>query len=505
MTAHASRREFLKIAGMGAAALVLPARIVAQPARSRPNVLFILVDDFGWNDVGYNGSTFYETPHIDQLSTEWMRFDFCYTPSPMCSPTRTSVMTGKSPARHGVTQWLPGRQVKNEKVLCAKTFSHMKKEETTLAEAFREGGYTTGFLGKWHMGALKKTGGPKNHGFDSQLAVIETNKCAMFYPFNNHPKYFPDAKKGDNFTDKLTDAAVEFVTTKRDKPFFLYLAHFAMHAPIASKPELRRKFEAKAKKLPPLSKTESMIHDPYGSKPYKKRQDEPEYAGELATLDENIGRLVKALKDGGLYENTIIIFTGDNGGRTGFFHGPPTSVQPLRAGKTYVFEGGLRTPLLIHWPGRTKPGTNCQTPVIGMDFYPTLLEMAHLPAKPKQHVDGVSLVPLIEGKTFKRDALYWHFPHYQGEGGYPASAIRQGDYKLIMNYHHGDVLLYDIAKDPHEKNDLAASMPDKTRALKTKLVGFLKETNAKIPKPNPGRKNPKKKHKPRLGKQRVKK
>ena len=484
------RREFLKTMAAGVAAAALPGCLgdFSQTGGcKRPNILFILVDDLGRYDTRYTGSTFYETPHIDKLSKEWMRFDWCYTSSPMCSPTRTSIMTGKSPARHGVTQWLPGHQVKNEKLICAKPFQYIKKEETTLGEAFKEAGYSTAFMGKWHMGRLLEHGGPKEHGFEIEKAVIEENSCSMFFPFRQEDpkKYFPDAKPGDNFTDKLTDEAIKFVTSKKDKPFFLYLAHFAMHSPIKSKKALFDKFEKKRQSLPHLSEEDSVIHEKYASAPYKRRQDEPEYAGELATLDNNIGRLIDSLKENGLYDNTIVILTGDNGGRSSFMHGPPTSVQPLRAGKCFVFEGGIRTPLLIHWPGITKPGMSHQTPVISVDFYPTLLEMAGLPLKPKQHIDGLSLVPLIKGKKIKRDTLYWHFPHYQEEGAYPASAIRQGKYKLIKNYHFDDVLLYDITKDPYEKNNLATQMPAKAYRLRKKLEKYLAQTGAKIPRPNP--------------------
>ncbi len=454
---------------------------------SNPNVLFILIDDFGWNDVGYNGSTFYETPRLDALAKNWMRFDACYTPSPMCSPTRLSILTGKNPARHGVTQWLPGtdkaftRKGEQARVYCPKSQSPgIKNEEVTLGEAFQEAGYETAFYGKWHMGSLKETGGPTAHGYDSQKAIIEANRCSMFHPFRNGG-YFPEAKKGDNFTDLLTEAAIEFVNAEREKPFYLHLCHFAMHAPIESKAELRKKFEKKKEALPELNEDRKM--DDYSHKPQKIRQDNAEYAGELANLDRNIGRLIDALKASGKYDNTIIILTGDNGGRSSYHQDHPTSVQPLRTGKTFLFEGGLRTPLLIHWPGVSKPGMNSSVPVTSMDFFPTLLEMTGLPPNPGQHVDGISLVPLFRGRTIDRDALYWHFPHYQGEGSYPASAIRVGDLKLIHNYHHGDVLLYDVVKDPSEKVNLADQRTETADRLQQKLMDYLKTAGAYLPKP----------------------
>lgn len=457
-------------------------------AETKPNVLFVLIDDFGWMDVGYNGSTFYETPRMDELSREWMRFDACYTPSPMCSPTRLSILTGKNPARHGVTQWLPGRDSENPRyvrmgeeprVFCPKPQSAgIEESEVTLGEAFQEAGYETAFFGKWHMGALKATGGPRNHGYEHEVAIIESNRCSMFYPFRNGG-YFPDAGEGDNFTDLLTDAAIDFVTRDREQPFYLHLSHFAMHSPIESKVELRNHFGEKSGRLSPLSK--DRVLDDYAHQPQKQRQDNAEYAGELATLDENIGRLIDSLKASGQYDDTIVVLTGDNGGRTSWFQKHPTSNQPLRTGKTFLFDGGLRTPLLIHWPGRSKAGMQSDLPVTSMDFYPTLLEMAGLSLRPEQHVDGVSLCPLFgEGETEPR-SLFWHFPHYQGEGSYPASAIRKGDFKLIRNYHHDDVLLYNIRKDPGETNDLSESMPELVVELENELFNYLEGCGAYIP------------------------
>ncbi|MDF1754461.1 MAG: sulfatase [Verrucomicrobiales bacterium] len=464
--------------------------LTAVAEAKKPNIMFILIDDFGWYDVGYNGSTFYETPQIDRLAKEWMRFDNCYTPSPMCSPTRTSILTGKNPARHGVTQWLKGadyffaRQDDEQVVYCPVPKSDgIKESEVTLGETFRDAGYDTAFFGKWHMGSLKETGGPKNHGYDSQKAIIETNSCNLF----NCARYFPGkSKKGDCYTDLITDEAIDFVTTKRDQPFYLHLCHFAMHARIESKPELRAKFAKKAKQLGIKSET---ALDDYSHQPHKLQQNSPEYAGELYNLDENIGRLVDALKESGQYENTIIIFTGDNGGRSTVNKPDATSVMSLRGGKTFLFEGGLRTPLLIHWPGHSAPGSSSDVQVTSMDFYPSLLEMTGLAARPDQHVDGVSLVPLFTGDPIRRNALYWHFPHYQGEGSYPASAIRIGDFKLIHNYHHKDVLLFNLSDDPHETKNLATTMPEKTKALQGKLMEYLKETKAYRPKtPTPDQK-----------------
>ncbi len=459
-----------------------------QSAAKHPNVIFILIDDLGWNDVGYNGSTFYETPCIDALSQVWMRFDRCYTPSPMCSPTRVSILTGKNPARHGVTQWLNGsdkyfgRNGEQPTVYCPVSQSlSISPDETTLAEALQEVGYDTGFFGKWHMGRFDVSGGPAAHGYDTQRAVIEENRCSMFYPFRN-PDYFPDAKQGDNFTDLLTDAAIEFLTQQREQPYYLHLCHFAMHSPIGSKQGLRVRFQQKSDALPELTVDRKL--DAYGHKPQKLRQDDAEYAGELATLDKNIGRLIDAVRSAGQYDNTIIVITGDNGGRSSYFMKHPTSMQPLRTGKTFLFEGGIRTPLLIHSPRHHTFGKSSSTPVTSMDFFPTILQLIGLPLMPSQHVDGVSLVPLLEETTIARDTLYWHFPHYQGEGSYPASAIMVGDYKLIRNYHHGDKLLFNLKNDPYEVNNLAPTMPDKVDSLNAKLTAYLDEVGSIVPSPS---------------------
>ena len=254
-----------------------------------------------------------------------------------------------------------------------------------------------------------------------------------------------------------------------------------MHDPIKSKKALRTRFEAKSDELPELKSDREL--DPYGHAPQKLRQDDPEYAGELRTLDENIGRLVDSLKASGKYDSTIIILTGDNGGRSSFFKPHPTSMHPLRTGKTFLFEGGIRTPLLIHWPGHNLAGRTSNVPVTSMDFYPTLLEMIGIPSIPNQHIDGISLAPLLRGEAIARDKLYWHFPHYQGEGAYPASAIRVGDLKLIRNYQHGNVLLYDVVNDPNETDDLAKVNEGKAKELLDQLQSYLEELDAHVPQP----------------------
>lgn len=451
----------------------------------RPNILFILIDDLGWMDMGYNGSTFHETPYLDQFSKDAMRFDSAYTASPMCSPTRVSIITGKNPARTGITQYLPGWYSKQFRTITPISTQYMSKEEYTLGMAFKDNGYNTAFMGKWHMGPLD-FGGPKEHGFDTTAAIIEANKCSMFYPFRDVP-YFEDAKEGDYFTDKLTDTAIDYLNEQKDadRPFFMYLAHFSMHAPIEAKQELYEKYEKKRAKLPPVEN----LKDPYSHKLLKARQDDPHYAGELENLDENIGRVINALKENGQYENTIIVFTGDNGGRVSIWinQAHPTSNQPLRAGKTFVFEGGIKVPLIIHWPGVTQPGMTSGIPVNSADFYPTFLAMASIQERKQKNIDGISIAPLLKGKTLDREEMYWHFPHYQGEGAYPSSAFRQGPYKLIHNYHYDHDLLFNLETDPYEAHDLLDQKPDLAAAMRIRLIESLHAVSAKMPIKNPSK------------------
>lgn len=474
------KKPTIKLLGLLAVSLAQP----LSAEDKHPNIIFVLIDDFGWQDVSYNGSTFYETPQMDQLAASGMKFNYAYAASPMCSPTRASIFTGKAPARHGITQWLPGDMNTGKSYHCPPPVKTLKREEVTIAEALKEGGYDTEFLGKWHMGGDSAT----QHGFDTESGFIRANGCKMDFPFERGggKKFFSDSKPGEYFTDKITDKAIDIINKDRDKPFFLYLSHFAMHYPIKSKPELKAKFEEKRKKMKLELKT---ISDSSSWNKTKTcvTQHSAEYAGELFNLDENIGRLVDALKKAGKYDNTIIILTGDNGGRSAanLMKGAvSTSVAPLRGGKTYVYEGGLRTPLIISWPGHIKAGTETDVPVNSMDFYPTLLDMCGFKLRPEQHLDGVSLLPVINGGKLARDTNYWHFPHYQREGGSPASAIRVGDYKLVISYHLEKVELFNLKDDPNEEKDLSASMPEKVKMLQDKFDAYLEETGGKKPTPS---------------------
>ena len=469
-----NRRGFLKALGLGSASLALG----AAASRKRPNFVFILIDDMGWTDAGCFGSTFYETPHIDRLAAQGMRFTDAYAACPVCSPTRASILTGKYPARINLTNWLSGRIRK--KLVGAPYEQQMALEETTLAEALKQAGYATGFVGKWHLGGEPFY--PEHQGFDANVAGNRTGSPAggYFSPYRN--PQLPDGPKGEYLTDRLTAEAVKFLEASRDKPFLLYLSHYAVHTPIQSKKGYTAKFQAKAAKLPPPGGPRFV---PEGDAVARQVQDHPVYAGMVQSMDDSVGRVMKALDELGLADDTVVIFMSDNGGYS-TRGGAPTSNVPLRAGKGWLYEGGIREPMIIKWPGVARPGSTCAVPVTSTDFYPTMLEMAGLPLRAKQHADGVSLVPLLKGAAaLDREALYWHYPHYSPQGGTPTGAVRRGHLKLIEFFEDHRVELYDLASDLGERRDLAPKAPEKAAELRAVLHQWRKAVDARMPSPNP--------------------
>lgn len=474
-----SRRCFLKAAGLGVASLALPARgVVQSPSTRKPNLVFILVDDMGWTDAGCYGSSFYETPNIDRLAAQGVRFTDAYAACPVCSPTRASIMSGKYPARIGLTNWLCGST--HKKLRGADYVRQLPLEEVTIAEALKEAGYATAAIGKWHLGTEPYF--PEHQGFDINVAGAENGspRSGYFSPYklNN----LADGPEGEYLTDRLTDEAVKFIEAHQDTPFFLYLSHYAVHTPIQAKQEYTEKYKGKAAVLSP---TEGPRFLPEGEREARQVQDHPVYAAMVQSMDESVGGLMDKLEELGIADNTVVFFMSDNGGLS-TSEGSPTSNVPLRAGKGWLYEGGIREPMIIKWPGVARPGGLCREPVISTDFYPTLLEIAGLPRCPDQHKDGVSLVPLLRGaRQLGRRALYWHYPHYSPQGGAPSSAVRMGDYKLIEFYENNHIELYDLKKDIGEKHDLAAEMPKKAKDLLSMLHGWCAEVNAQMPTPNP--------------------
>lgn len=493
-----NRRGFLKTIGLGAAALAVPAALSfgRQAARKRGrklNFVFFLIDDLGWKDLGCYGSTFYETPNIDKLASEGMRFTDAYAACPVCSPTRASIVAGKYPARLGITQWIGGP---NEPT----PYRHyLPLEEVTIAEALKEAGYATGFVGKWHLAPPGQDNVadfyPDRQGFDVNIGGDSSGSPpTYFWPYEKKRRLEtlpPGGQEGEYLTDRLTDESLKFLEANKDRPFLLYLSHYAVHTPIEAKPAMIEKYETKAAKLP---KTEGpKFVTVYGRYQTRQVQDHPVFAAMVQSVDESVGRVTKKLEELGLAEDTAIIFMSDNGGLSTVPRDAPTCNLPLRAGKGWLYEGGIREPMIIKWPGVTRPGSVCSEPVTSTDFYPTMLQMAGLPLKRKQHVDGASLVPLLKGAgELKRQAIYWHYPHYHGSGSKPSGAVRAGDYKLIEWYEDSSVELYNLRDDIGEQNDFAARMPQKAAELRALLHGWLKRVEATVPTPEQLRKFKKK-------------
>ncbi len=470
------RRDFLKAAASGAAAAAL-GRTAARAARSRPpNVLFILIDDMGWRDVGFMGSRYYETPNIDHLAAQGMVFTNAYANAPNCAPTRACLMSGQYGPRHGVyTVGSPERgPAAGRKLIPIPNRTTLSAETVTLAESLKRAGYTSASMGKWHLGADPELG-PIGQGFDVNVAGNQAGSPrGYFSPYRN--KNLPDGPKGEYLTDRLTEEALKFIEANRARPFFLYLPHYAVHTPIQAKKALTGKYEKK---------------EPSGG------QGNPKYAAMIESVDQGVGRLLAKLDELDITKDTVVIFFSDNGGVGGYRElgisgGEITSNRPLKGGKGMLYEGGIREPMTVRWPGNVKPGSRCDEPVIGLDFYPTLLAIAGIEKQSGQVLDGESLVPLLtQTGTLKRDAIFWHFPAYlQGSKGTwrttPAGAIRQGDFKLIEFFEDSRLELYNLKDDIGEAKNLAETIPDKTRALHQRLLAWRKSVKAPVPtEPNP--------------------
>lgn len=449
---------------------------VVSAAIDRPNFLFILVDDLGWADVGVNGSTYFETPNIDRLASEGMRFTNGYVASSMCSPTRASIMTGKHPARLQMTNWIGAPQPEEYKwntILRSATYvDALSLEEVTLPESMHAAGYETYFIGKWHLGKPEKYW-PEHHGFETNIAgcswgaPIGGNK--FFSPYDN-PR-LPDGPDGEHLPDRLAKEAIAFLEREHDRPFFIYLSFYSVHSPWMAREDLKAKYENKDKPADEW-RQERWIK-------FAKTQNNPVYAAMIEAMDTAIGDVLSALKNTGQDKNTVVIFISDNGGAS-----EVTSNAPLRAGKCFLYEGGIRVPMIVSWPGKIKAGSVTDVPVTSTDFYPTILELAGLPQAPEKHMDGISFASVLKGGNYDRKDLFWHYPHYEG-GFEPASAIRSGDWKLIEFYEESRVELYNLKNDIGEYVNLTEMYPEKTERLRAKLHAWRKEVNASEPTPNP--------------------
>ena len=439
-------------------------------SETKPNVVLIVADDLGWADLGCYGSTYFKTPNLDELASQGRRFTQGYSAGPVCSPTRAALLTGKHPARLQITDWIPGVPTKRSQKLVRTPFrQELPLEETTLAEALKAQGYATAHIGKWHLGGPGFE--PTRQGFDINIAGDEKGSTLSYFaPFRRGVHVMPgleSAPKGQYLTDRLTDEAVHFINDHKSDPFFLYMPHFAVHTPIVAKPELVALYPA-------------WDGVPHG------RQENPTYAAMLQGLDESVGRVVAELDRLKLAENTIVIFTSDNGGLA-TEEGPltpATSNAPLREGKGWLYEGGIRVPLIIRWPGRIKPGEEF-TPVRSEDIVPTVLELNGTPAAGP--FDGVSLAKLLTMQApITKRTHFWHYPHYSGQGGRPSGAVRDGDWKLVKDDTSGRLELFHLGNDLRESKNLSEAEPAKVKELAEKLETWRAAIGAKRAEVNPG-------------------
>ena len=468
------RRDFLKTIGLGAVTLPWTTNPAAALPERKPNIVLILVDDLGWADVGCNGSRYYETPNIDKLAGQGVRFTQGYASAAICSPTRAAIMTGRAPARLGLTDWIhfqavpADRKKPTEYVIdpkksleCPPNPFWMELDEITIAEQLKTAGYETCHVGKWHLGP--DAWYPDKQGFDHNIGGCDYGQPPSYFdPYERENQgqipTLPPRKKGEYLTDREADEAVHFIRAHRKTPFFLYMAHYAVHTPIQGKKTLVEKYKTKT----------------------PTEQKNPEYAAMVESVDQAVGRIMNTLDALHLADSTMVIFTSDNGGLL-----PVTNNAPLRSGKGYPYEGGIREPVIVRWPGVVKPGRVCDTPVISVDYFPTICEATGVPLPTDRPIDGKSLVPLLRNTgPLNRDDLYWHFPHYRADV-VPYSIIRAGDWKLIRRYEGKRYELFNLKDDPSEEHDLSEQFPDKVNELDTKLDAWLTETGAKLPRPNP--------------------
>jgi arylsulfatase A-like enzyme len=450
----------------------------------RPNILFILADDLGYYDLSCTGSVYYETPNIDRIALGGTQFTNGYATCQVCSPSRASIMSGRFPARHGITDWIGAKTGEEwrkagrfNKLLPPEYLHQLPHEYVTLPEALKEAGYKTFFAGKWHLG--EKGSWPEDHGFDINRGGYEAGSPngGYFSPWTN--PNLENHEKGENLTMRLAMETVEFLKENRDSAFFACLSFYAVHGPIQTTREKWAKYREKAERMGIAERGFEMGL----FLPIRQVQDNPVYGGLVESMDDAVGVVLNALEELNLEKNTIVIFTSDNGGvATG--DNNSTSNLPLRAGKGYQFEGGIREPYFIKVPWM-KNGGKITEPVTGTDFYPTLLELAGIALKPEEHLDGVSLVPLLEGGTIPGRPLIWHYPHYGNQGGEPSSIVRHGQWKLIHYYEDGRDELYNLDADVSEENDLSGHFPEKVRELKNELFDYLDEARAMYPREDP--------------------
>ncbi|MHC4338456.1 MAG: sulfatase-like hydrolase/transferase [Planctomycetota bacterium] len=459
-----NRRDFLKVAGLGAASFAMSG-CTSEPSRKKPNIVFVLADDLAWHQLGCYGSTYYETPNLDRFAKQGMKFTDAYAAAAVCSPTRASIMTGKYPARLHLTDFIKGRSAKGRKLLTPEWTPYLPLEEVTIAEVLKKAGYVCGHFGKWHLNKDKnyKLGRPMDPGSQGFDDVLTTHKAR---------KGPPSPYENDwQHVRQITEHALAFIEKNKDGPFFCYVPHNTIHRPEIEKESLIRKYRNK----------------PGADSDTEYGHNNPVQAAMLETLDKSVGTILEKLDELNLSENTLVVFFADNG------HLGPKDCKPLRGSKADLYEGGIRVPMIVRWPGIVKPGSQCNVPVISIDFFPTLLEAVGLRVTDPT-VDGRSLMPLLKrtGKP-KRDAIYWHYPHYHGQSIAPSGVVRQGKYKLVEWFEKsidgidtpGAFELYDLEKDLNEQNNLAPKMPWLAAELHAKLKNWRKSVGAQEMLRNP--------------------
>jgi arylsulfatase A len=458
-------RWFAGALAAAAVAAVHPTATAEGPMKTRPpNVILILVDDLGWTDLSCQGSTFYETPNIDRLASQGMRFTHGYAACTVCSPTRAAVLTGKYPARLHITDWIAGHQRPYAKLKPPGWTQYLPHEETTIAELLKAAGYATFHVGKWHLGNEEYW--PTTQGFDENIGGNHRGQPpSYFFPYERDGIKLPGLTTGANneyLTDRLTDEALRIIDANKDRPFFLYLPHYAVHTPLQAKPEKIVKYRAKAKADQP--------------------QHNATYAAMIESLDESVGRIVQKLDELELDNSTLVIFTSDNGG---LILNQVTSNAPLRAGKGSAYEGGVRVPLIVRYPPLVKAGIMCDVSAMSIDLAPTIAELVGVKNRPP--MDGVSLLPVLKDAAadLSRPTLYWHYPHYHPGGAAPYSALCEGQWRLIEFLEDRKVELYNLAEDVGEANDLAARNPRQRGELLAKLHAWRKDVGAQMPLANP--------------------
>ncbi len=468
-------------------------------ANQKPNILIIFADDLGWADLSCYGSTFYETPNLDGLALKGTKFTNAYATAPVCSPTRASLMTGKLPVKTGVTDWIPGRHGSGkakpyEKFIGSPTAYQLALQENTLAEQLQKNGYQTFFAGKWHLGEEEKYW-PEFQGFQTNIGGWSKggptgrkndSTGGFFTPYQN-PR-LTDGPPGEYLTDRLTDECIRFIDSSKNEPFLLMYSLYAVHNPLQAPAALIKKYEQKRKGILPPGNSPFMKDEAW-MKPedgWKRRtvQENPVYAAMVENMDSNIGRILDRLEKKGLMENTLVIFTSDNGGLS-TAEGSPTVNGPLRAGKGWLYEGGIRVPFILYWKGRMVENFSSPLPVTVADIWPTIAKAADRKFKPAPSVDGKDIISLMADTTFYFSrTLYWHYPHYSNQGGKPGAAMREGNWKLIYNYEDKSIELYDLRLDVQEQNNLSLVRKETAARLQEKLLNWLRETQAAMPVEN---------------------